>query len=233
MNRSAVALHPEMIFARTSFGASEAVNSASHLASDLRFLLILVDGQCTLGQLQQRYDGDDIWTAASALWLGDYIRFVRDASASKADSASQSTSLTNTPQGTGLWDKLADTLSRTQPVPIYRPDSSNAALAAQAATPAAPTQSAMPAPHEVRFSASGKYWFSLGGKQLSADQIAKLEEQQHGLAAMHAAMQASVQSTAQTLRPAAPLSAEQAQPMPSVLPNGSTKLPGTHGKPKR
>jgi hypothetical protein len=223
MNRSAVALHPEMIFARTSFGASEAVNSASHLASDLRFLLILVDGQSTLGQLQQRYDGDDLWTAASALWLGDYIRFVHDASVTKAANAKEGSSYSNAPQGTGLWDKLADTLSRTQPVPIYRPDSSSSTLPS-APTPV-PAQGAIPAPHEVRFSASGKYWFSLGGQQLSADQIAQLEEQQHGLAAMHAAMQGATK----TLQPAAPLSPEQAQPLPAVLPNA----PGIDTKAKR
>ena len=141
-------VNQHMIFTRTSLGAGEAVSINSVLASDLRYLLILVDGQSTLEHLQARFDGDDIEVAAATLWSAGYVRLVREAGALPAEAAERG----------GLWDKIADTLSRTQPIPIFRPDDEKFASAVKAG--------------DVKFSASGKFWFSQGGQQLSAQEAA-------------------------------------------------------------
>jgi hypothetical protein len=141
-------VNPQMIFTRTSLGAGEAVSTRSALATDLRYLLILVDGQSTLEHLTSRFDGADIEVAAAALWSGGYVRLVREAGALPAEAQ----------QPGGLWDKIADTLSRTQPIPVFRPDGEKLAAVSKTG--------------EVKFSASGKFWFSQGGQQLSAQEAA-------------------------------------------------------------
>jgi hypothetical protein len=143
-------LHHEQVFVRTGLGDGEAANPDSRLAAELRHLLILIDGRSTLGELGARYPAEALEAAVTALWQGGYVALAHDPHGSAPRKEG------------GLWTRLVETLSRTQPIPLPP-------------TPAGKSDGAAPAPDEggapkpglaARFTASGKFWFSHGGRQL-------------------------------------------------------------------
>lgn len=137
------------VFARTSRGQAEALDTTSALTPMLRHLLILLDGRANLGDLQGYYPHKDITVAALLLWHHGYAEPV----------------LTTGKLGIFrklLWGKSAQQVA---------PQVSSGAFADSLQSVFPNTQG----DKGPRFSVSGKYWFSQGGRELSKEAQANLQ----------------------------------------------------------